>query len=347
MAKRDRVSIKAVAHCRYRVTIFHSTVKEFLSEAHVVQQLEEWAGPAFNPLERICKCFIFTLKSLPPPRIQRYFDAKSSATGAQTVLGEIGYYFRGIELKSQSTPVDLIDEFRELVNIRSQSIRRRDVTLYRKDVEAYHDLIPWALSQGLFLLVLKKLKEEPASVNDSNKQQLLFRTVVQDEVTFEGGLDELDRLMRIIRLILDRGANPNAHLEEEYEPSIWSWFLHYMSSHVEHGYDAQEESIKRKCLFAKTDTLLAYGARPAFVTFWRDQTRGSAMMGHAIIAVDIFRKAFPPHEFAILERRIDEAREAGLHKNLPPLWTPDSDIRESHYIRNSTRHRGFYRSPRD
>lgn len=256
------------AHSLYRVDFLHSTVKDFLEEATVESQLAKWVEGPFNPSVCVCTCLRFWTKTLPPwslgdpfTRIKRQYE--------WNMLSIIGSYFRRLEKERNMISYDLIDEFNEDIKKCQRPPRKKARGSKIKSWCWFQkQFLWWALSQGLFFYVHRKIQLDPGSVTKDNRQGLL-RTAARSKYSAceLEPIDELRVRVSLVRSFFEAGAQPGAGLGRGFDEQPPRWrlllrYLHYLRGvdcDIDHG---SQLGMRREALVDFTELLILYGADP-------------------------------------------------------------------------------------
>lgn len=308
----------SVVHCQYQVDFLHLTVRDFVRTSKVKQQLMGWIDGSFDPYFLICNCFLYLLKVLPDSifegysTIEGYLDPNAEIDEyILSGLSQIGIYLREIESRCTDTSSALIKELLSLLTARNQGMipwsnGPRDSVMKLPD-----DFLSWAIFQGLFGYVERKITQDPTCVDEFNRGTLLYHAAMDKGQSLLGKSDQPgNACLYILRTALLHGASPN---EAVFTPScnepLTTWpdyLLQLLELSCDHlnsqrdSFDGQNRFFGSENLLARTVMLLENGADP------NEVITGSSYYGsYHMSALQVFERIFRPEQVAVLKQRID------------------------------------------
>lgn len=262
------------AHCLYRVDFLHSTVRDFLKETSVKNQLLEWVEGSFDPSICVCNCLRFWITTLP----SSFFDDSAQTSGYNDMIyggmmiATIGGQLRRLEEERNTESYDLIETFNIDMKMRKRSPGELSILAMHSHLKDLHrDFLKWALFQRLTFYACRKIQLDPGSVTENNKQALLVLAARPARPSTESA-DGFQTRTGLVRFLFEAGAQPEAEVEEvkvgglrDLTAPRWRLLLRYLHYLREADGDSNDDSQLKIWVEACVDfakLLISYGADP-------------------------------------------------------------------------------------
>lgn len=213
---------------KYQVDFLHKTVRDFLKTTHMREMLTSWAPKDFEPKTSLCKALLAQLKSLPmnSQYLSKYEDVFE-------VIEDLIKNARAIELERGIADTALLDEVDSVMSIHFEEYRTHWTN--RMDSGMSHifgeygekDFLAFAVEEPLLLYVQKKLTLQPELALRKRGRPLLdyaLRPAPHARMRMFGYESDID--LEMVRLLLDKGADPNQEMRIYGNVTVWSMYLH-------------------------------------------------------------------------------------------------------------------------
>ncbi|KAF1829437.1 hypothetical protein BDW02DRAFT_165100 [Decorospora gaudefroyi] len=259
------------------VDFLHLTVREFLQDRYY-EQLQANLKTEFNSMVSLSKIMLVLLKSLD---LKNFRDPKS-LTQVIGLTDELLYYAYETEKRSTSPDTPLVAVLDELNRVNSHHARdiknhwtqARDPLGIRGDDE-YHEggnctFLALAVQARLVKYVRAKLDANPSMMHKRGRPLLDYalrpRRSTPIRMPYHSQRDDTSVEIAMVRLLLERGADPNQPVYLNDGKTVWILFL--ISLHASKvadqtgGFDRATltSSLKNAC-YQACELLIRYGAR--------------------------------------------------------------------------------------
>lgn len=322
-----------------KVTFLHRTVKDFLETKDIRKMLERWTQTGFDPKLYLCRAFLAQLKT-PPDRIFPTFDERYRNTLSNRPspderyrdtllngkLGDCMYYVGEVEKHLGLCQPTLLEELDRTMGLLYPTVnpevhwtnrsKKKWIVIKReteKPVELYHrTFLALTVSTGLRLYVESKLNEKPDLLQERPGRRLLdfalgleFAETYASSYKFNLGINPI-----IIRMLLDRGADPNEKVFVVPKELGWPKRTTVWGSFVD-DYDRMASCRYR--LFRIMEMLIKSGANPDII--YQDdkvqRVEESESVRRAVTNGDLSRE-----EFESLRDLLKKKRGSGVRKRM-------------------------------
>jgi hypothetical protein len=232
-----------------------------------IYDLPQSRAPAkFDVRLSLCRILLSQVKAFPPAEYKS--SADGSPTSLDSLVHEMIYYAHEIETYNELPEIALLDELNRVLLVYADS-NQSHMTLTSGLLEHYstEKFIATVTEAGLPLYVAQRLDNQPRFLSQVHEVPLLSHVLqpptvqLQNEVL--GGLKrEFDVDIDMLRVLLERGANPNekvrrAKIYAGPSYTIWEEFLrHCFVKRKEYG------SGSPKQLYEAVEMFLRHGADP-------------------------------------------------------------------------------------
>ena len=296
----------------YKVDFLHRTVRDFLYTRDIYDDLERKAAANFDARKALCRVHLAQIKACPPS-----FFKSSSLTrrsDLEALLIEILYDVYHIESfhgVAETAHMEELDRFMSKVPTdvpRSHACWTNDFfktkTRVLSNEKTYQSVatsfFSIAVEARLRRYVAQKLDEDPRLLFQKRPRALLSIALDQNFGAYEQFDSYFD--VDMVRLLLDRGANPNARSETGGTVTIWDSFLidclrHGSRERVKQGLSPEY----KKQVFNIAQMMVEHGADVS--------SRGG--QNHCD-AGEILSRILQPQDWISLERLIEEKRTGNM-----------------------------------
>lgn len=262
---------------RYPVDFLHRTVRDFLQDSYYPKLRQLVAPrPDFDPLVSLCRMTLFASKSVP----KENFRLKSSLNRIIGLTDELLYYAHEIEKRSTEpdtapSPVaDILDEL-DRVNCKHASKSGDKHWTHARDLprtrgyEEYREggncnFLALTIQARLTRYVRAKLSANPELLEKKAGRPLLDLTLRPRRVTaismpYHSQREDPRIAISMIRLLLERKANPNQEVHLNDDRTVWALFL---LSCYESDMSGEATVAMKKSWYKASALLCQHGADP-------------------------------------------------------------------------------------
>ncbi|KAG8534382.1 uncharacterized protein KY384_001227 [Bacidia gigantensis] len=243
-----------------RVDFLHRTVNDFLQTRDMTVLLIERAGADFNSHYHLCNAMLAQIKTIPTGAT---YDGQSShAEDLTSLIDHLMYHAYQLEVETRSPGQDLLLEMEHTVaTLRSANADGNWRALDLKNGFREGWIFSRAIQEGLYRFLSKELTGVKKLIENGGIGRLPLDIALRPKSSHHSrGSDP-----RIIRLLLDQGADPNQQWE-----GVITWGL-YLSNAAR-----ELSAARRRNNFVIVEMLLMHGAdlslRDGFFEFVRSCT---------------------------------------------------------------------------
>lgn len=258
------------------VDFLHRTVRDFLQDNYY-SQLRANLTSDFNPTLSLCRMCLVMLKSLPAINFTRPADIHK-------VIGltdELLYYAHETERMDIETHIPLVTVLDEVDRVNSHHARsvRNHWTHARESVPArgldeYHEgdsynYLALAVQARLVTYVRAKLDENPDRLEKRGRPLLDYalrpRRSTPIRMPYHSQRDDPSVSVHMVRMLLERGADPNRPVHPNNSRTVWALFLLSIHESVVRGRagvgGAKVSSSLTNAWYEACVLLIEYGAQ--------------------------------------------------------------------------------------
>ncbi|KAF2106820.1 hypothetical protein BDV96DRAFT_590510 [Lophiotrema nucula] len=229
----DDCSSGGIPHMNYHVDFLHRTVRDFLRDNYR-DVLRQRAGSDFNAFASLCRIHLGLIKATPTSARR-----ESSFNPLIGMVDEIMYYARYLELQGEYCGVALLDEVDDAMNAHAAAWQVEshwtNVRRPAKPRKVFQDpgqstYIALTIQSRLLQYVTDKLDANPGILKAKRGRPLLDyalrpKRVSPANLPYRVNFLESNVDIRIVRLLLDRGADPNEKIGVLMGQTTWELFL--------------------------------------------------------------------------------------------------------------------------
>ncbi|ORY14705.1 hypothetical protein BCR34DRAFT_225132 [Clohesyomyces aquaticus] len=194
----------AIDYFGFRVEFFHRTVHDFLQLQEIQSLLRSYLDrgiPGFNANNALCKVYLANLKTMPMTRSLLIFPGIF-----QEVLRTLMYHARQVELETDASPVEVLNELEDTAAELSMMYDNCRI-LWSEDTNdngRCKTFLEFAIHSGLHLYVGEALD------GDHNLIHKCPRPLLNSALRFSSSLgDGRGEVPDMVRFLLQQGADPN------------------------------------------------------------------------------------------------------------------------------------------
>ncbi|GKZ74569.1 hypothetical protein AnigIFM50267_000806 [Aspergillus niger] len=218
------------------VDLLHRTVRDYLQDSYY-GNLEFYAN-GFDPLVSLCRISLYLLKRIPTPN----FNDKRSIHRVMGLVDECLYYAHEVEQKHssrQAASLKVLDEVDRVNTIYAQGMPNHWTQARDSPVTQGYDeyreggncnFLALAIQARLVKYVNEKLHSQPDLLMKKRGRPLLDYALRPLRVTaitmpYHSQRDEPSVNVRMVEILLQKGANPNAKVYLNKDRTVWALFL--------------------------------------------------------------------------------------------------------------------------
>ncbi|KAJ4316273.1 hypothetical protein N0V94_005552 [Neodidymelliopsis sp. IMI 364377] len=238
------------------VEFLHRSVADFLRDTYQ-HHLSELLETPFEPLISLVQSLFYIFKCLPPPL----------SDNQEFILIEMLRFMQDMEqgdnLLEEESFVKILDEVSRLYSIHAANDENAG---YRWIIVQEHDGKPDILGTtvfyGLYAYVHARTRSDPTLAKREGCPLLYYALgLFEMVISYSRGLS-------VVRLLLERGADPNQRVKSRRDQTVWELFLQFIE-HRSKGLEKKQDILKvfRDDKFPICKALIRAGADPDLKIF--------------------------------------------------------------------------------
>ncbi|KAK7936644.1 uncharacterized protein PG986_015082 [Apiospora aurea] len=340
------------------VDFMHRTVRDFLQDCYLPKLKSELGALKYSPLLSLCNMTLFLLKKLDRNDLSDRKRRERSICRTIGLVDELLYYAHEYEVvEGGSELVPILDEVDRVNCVHAGKLRNhwahaRDLPS-RRGLDVYeegntYNFLALTVQARLVGYVREKLQTDRARMKKHGRPLLDYalrpRRVTALKMPYHSARADPSVDVKMVRLLLEFGANPNQKVNLNDRRTVWALFL--LSMYETKNRD-EDDSDLTTAWHAACELLVLHGAS---LDCWLEGAGGATLT-----AIVMLEMVFQPEEVQKLIAQADhvrakKAKESWSHKfwtgfgllGSPLIKQPNSPFAWSLLVRNpgSTLHTG-------
>ena len=207
------------------VNFLHRTVKDFLADKDMQEELRSWSGSAFDEWTSLCRLCVAIARSR--------FDRGDLFSSVKVLVSWLACYARQVENYYNRSEAALLDKYLDgLAQVNRRDLRDNRDALFenaplRSPSRRQDEFLCFAIKQNMYHYVVHRLKIQPIHPQEERSQEMLLNAIA----AFRGCINPLESMnhLKILSLLFPPQLNPNQPLNpfstRSHQTTAWEYFL--------------------------------------------------------------------------------------------------------------------------